>query len=166
MTHCATVGLGALRPRLLRRARRYTSDPAAAEDLAQEALLRVWARLQQEPPVDDLERYLFTALRNISQRRRAAEAALTEAEMPAVAPRAADRLAAGEVLAEIARLPAAQARLILEHGVGGTSYAELARRHGLPVGTVMSRVARGRARLCDRLDLPRDRPVAAILGRR
>jgi len=44
------------------------------------------------------------------------------------------------------------------------SYAELARRYRLPLGTVMSRVARGRARLRARFDLSRHRPVADLLN--
>ena len=48
-------------------------------------------------------------------------------------------------------LPPEQACLIRGLAVEGVSYAELARRHGLPLGTVMSRVSRGRARLAERL---------------
>ena len=43
-------------------------DRAAAEDLAQEALLRVWARLRAEGRIDDLRPYLMEAARNLSRR--------------------------------------------------------------------------------------------------
>ena len=60
-------------------------------------------------------------------------------------------------------LPDDQACLIRALAVEGMSYAELARRHGLPLGTVMSRVSRGRARLSERLGPPKDAPVTALL---
>ncbi len=152
-----------LRKRLLRRARRYAAGPDAAEDLAQEALLRVWARLQDDPPIADIERYLFVTMRHLAARRAKAAEELTETRMPETRPDAPDRLATSAVLAALARLPDGQARLIWEHAVEGASFADLARRHGLPPGTVMSRVARGRAELCIRLGVPRDRPVEALL---
>ncbi len=153
-------------PRLMRRARRYSPSIDAAEDLTQEALLRVWKRLAEEPPIDDVEAYLFTALKNLSRRRRPPAEELTDDLMPATAPEAGSRLAAGDVMQALAHLPDAQATLILEHAVDGASYAELARRHRLPIGTVMSRVARGRARLRARLDLPEGAPVADLLAGR
>lgn len=158
--------LTALMPRLRRRARRYTGSDAAAEDLAQEALLRVWARLLDDPPIEDLDRYLFTAMRNIARRRQAAGEELTDAVMPQTAPVAGDRLAAADVLDALAHLPPAQATLILEHAVDGASHAELARRHGVPLGTVLSRVARGRSELRQRLGLRRRGAVAELLSLR
>ena len=155
--------LGDLRKRLLRRARRYAADPAAAEDLAQEALLRVWTRLQDDPPITDIDRYLFVTLRHLAARRARAVEELTETRMPVTGPAGADRLTTSAVLAALNRLPDAQARLIWEHAVEGASFADLARTHGLPIGTVMSRVARGRAQLCVRLGVPRERPVEALL---
>ena len=161
----AGAGLLRLRPRLLRRARRYTSDRDEAEDLVQETLLRVWSRLNDDPPVDDVERYLFTTLRHLSKRRRQVDEAL-EDDVPGNPAPGTDRLAAAEVAQAMKALPGAQADLILEHAVEGASYRELANRHGLPIGTVMSRVARGRAGLIRMLDLEESRPVADLLGRR
>ncbi|MEL6643882.1 MAG: RNA polymerase sigma factor [Pseudomonadota bacterium] len=161
-----SADLTALLPRLRRRARRYVGTEAAADDLAQEAMLRVWARLLDDPPIADLDRYLFTAMRNIARRRPAAGEELTEAVMPRTEPVAADRLAAAEVLDALAHLPRAQATLILEHAVDGASHAELARRHGVPLGTVLSRVARGRSELRQRLGLRRRGAVAELLSLR
>lgn len=155
--------LSEMLPRLVRRARRYTGDPALAEDLAQEALLRVWIRLEKEPPVDDVQRYLHITLRNLVRRRRPVMDELTEAVMPVTAPEGDRRLAAADVLAALAHLPDAQATLILDHAIDGASYAELARRHRIPIGTVMSRVARGRARLRERFNLPKDAPFSELL---
>lgn len=143
----APESLARLRPRLLRRARRYVPDWDAAEDLVQETVLRVWLRLKRDPPITDLERYLFRALRNLATRPRPRFEALDEADLPADPPRGEDRVEAGRVLAALARLPETQSSLILDRALEGASYAELARRHRLPLGTVMSRVARGRAAL-------------------
>ena len=158
--------ISGFRGRLMRRAVRYTRSRDEAEDLAQEALLRVWARLRQDPPVEDVERYLFTTLRHLAGRRKGAEEELTEETLEGAPAPGTDRLAAAEVVDALRTLPGPQARLILEHALEGASYRELARRHGLPLGTVMSRVARGRAGLIKRLDLTRERPVADLLGRR
>ncbi len=160
------AALAELRPALLRRARRYRSDPAAAEDLVQEALLRVWLRLAHDPPITHLKAYVVTTLRRLAQRDRAMEEELTENRVPTVAELGPDRVAARDVLTAVGRLPRDQAVLLVGLAVEGKSYAELARTHRVPIGTVMSRVSRGRARLRDALNLPEDRPVSALLGRR
>ena len=134
-----------LRPRLLRRARRYAPDPDAAEDLVQEAVLQVWLRLKRDPPITDLERYLFRTLRNLASRQPPRFEPLDETELASTAARPETVIEAREVLGALTRLPPAQASLILAHAVDGTSFRDLARRHALPEGPVMSRVARGRA---------------------
>lgn len=155
-----------LRPKLLRRARRYTRDPAEAEDMVQEALLKVWLRLADDPPITHLEAYVVTALRRIAMRPAPVFDELPEAMTPTVPATGPDRIAAREVQAALEVLPRDQSVLLLGVAVGGESYAALARTHGIPVGTVMSRVSRGRATLRALLDLPADRPVSALLGRR
>lgn len=158
--------LTALLPRLRRRARRYAPNAEAAEDLAQEALLRVWRRLAQDEPIDDIERYVFVTLRNLARRTPLPDEELTDANMPRTEPESMARIAQAEVLEAMSHLPTAQATLLLDHAIDGSSYAELARRHGLPLGTVMSRVARGRARLRAHFDLSHHRPVAELLNAR
>ncbi len=158
-----TAELLRLRPRLLRRARRFVVDWAAAEDLVQEALLLVWTRLAKEPPIDDLERYLFRTLRNLAFRSARPMEELDEANTPHTAPDVTGRLATTDVLEALAHLPDMQASLILDHAMEGVSYAELARRHRLPLGTVMSRVARGRARLRSDMQLDPGVSVAQML---
>lgn len=154
-----------LRARLLRRARRYAPDRATAEDMVQEALLRVWARLRQDPPIEAPERYVQVALRNIARTRALPAGDLDETALPGAPAVDGDRLAARRVLDALKALPEAQGSLIRDHAVLGLSYTDLARRHGLPVGTVMSRVARGRTRLCRSLGIPRETPVEALLDR-
>ncbi len=74
------------------------------------------------------------------------------------------RLATRDVLDCIARLPDDQAILLIEFAQDETSYADLARRHNLPIGTVMSRISRARQRLCKDMDLPHDCAVASLVG--
>ncbi len=156
--------LVAMRPRLIRRARRYCGTADAAEDLVQEALLRVWARLRDIDDIDDLEPYVHTALRNLARRRRPEPVSLEDEMMPVENERAIERIATQEVLQALDLLPAQQSYLLRAHAIDGQSYAEIARIYNIPLGTVMSRVARARARLRSRLDLPRNAPVARLLN--
>ncbi len=169
MTHplpfgtAASPELLALIPDLRRLARCLTRDPSAAEDLAQEALMRVWAQLARGDGIADLRPYLMTAARNLARRPRQAALQLSDAPEPSTPPEAPRRMAVRAVAAALARLPGTEARLLLRHAASGESYAEIARAEGLPIGTVMSRLARARARL--RLDcgLPERGPATALL---
>jgi RNA polymerase sigma-70 factor (ECF subfamily) len=62
----AAIQLEALLPDLLRLARYLLRDRAAAEDMVQDIVLRLWSRMTDpaEPPIDDLRAYAFSALRN------------------------------------------------------------------------------------------------------
>lgn len=167
MTHPSLSGsapeLVALIPDLRRLARRLTRDPATAEDLVQEALLRVWTQMGRHAAIADLKPYLMTAARNLARRPRRAELALSDAPEPSAPPEAPGRLALRDVVGALARLPQAEARLILRHVAGEESYADIAAAEDLPIGTVMSRLARGRARLRQDCGLPENGPVAAFM---
>lgn len=167
MTHPSLPGttpeLVSLIPALQRLSRRLTRDPTAAEDLAQEALLRVWAQIGRGEAIEDLKPYLMTAARNLARRTRPVALALSDAPEPAAPPEAPGRLALREVAGAMSRLPEIEARLILRQVTRGESYADIAVAEGLPIGTVMSRLARGRARLRQDCGLPESGPVAAFL---
>lgn len=150
-------------PELSRAARRLRRNPAEAEDLVQEAVLRVWSRICAGDEVRELRPYLFATLRNLACRPGPRSEPLDESHNPQVAPVAEARLATGAVLRAIRDLPEEQAVLIRALAIEGASVRELALRHGLPAGTVRSRVARGRARLAARLGLPPEAPVSALL---
>lgn len=155
--------LVALIPDLRRLARRLTRDAAAAEDLAQEALMRVWAHLVRGEGIDDLKPYLMTAARNLARRPGRATLALADAPEPVALSQVPGRLALRKVAAAMARMPEPEVRLMLRQVAQGESYAEIARAEGLPIGTVMSRLARLRARLRSDCGLPADGPAAARL---
>ncbi|MEL6170196.1 MAG: sigma-70 family RNA polymerase sigma factor [Pseudomonadota bacterium] len=153
MTPARADALVALRPRLLRRARRYVATKDAAEDLVQEALLRVWARARELDEIDDLEPYVIVAMRNLARRRRTTDLPLDAASDAGVEGSQEARVATTEVLTAMEHLPAHQALLLRDHAIDGVSFSDLARRHGLPIGTVMSRVARARANLRSELGI-------------
>ncbi len=156
-----------LLPQLDRLSRILAPSPDRAEDLAQEALLQVWSRLQKGTDINDLRPYLMTVLRHSS--RKAPEAggiktvALTEQNAGSQPPAQTARLAWQDVQCAIDRLPADQAALLRVLYLRGASYQELAQQFDLPIGTVMSRLARARARLRKELDLPAGHAVAALL---
>jgi RNA polymerase sigma-70 factor (ECF subfamily) len=160
----STCELLGLIPDLRRLSRRLVRDPDRADDLAQEALLRVWAQMAAGAEIDNLRPYLMESARNLARRPARQGEELNEADMPVIAPEAPGKLAMRDVAAALARLPKAEASMILDVATGSMSYADLAARSGLPLGTVMSRLSRSRARLRKHCGLPKAGPVAALLS--
>lgn len=136
-------------PRLRARARRLCRTHDEAEDLAQETALRLWQALRREEGIKAPDRYAMITLHNLARSRWRARHETEELadDMAHTAPAAPARLACVELRAAIARLPADQADLMLQVLAGESSPQALAARHGVPVGTIMSRLARARARL-------------------
>lgn len=157
--------LTALMGPLMARARRLCrNNRAEAEDLVQEALLRVWARLQSGAEIDELQPYLMTVLRHARARKGPMAEAEEAAAEPATAGAAPLRMACRDVAAALRRLPPEQAALLNGLMRDGASYAEMAAREGVPVGTVMSRLARARARLRRELELEAGHAVDTLLS--
>lgn len=160
-----SAALAALMPALSRLARILSSSPEQAEDMAQEALLQVWSRLQSGNSIDDLRPYLMTTLRNARPRNPPQTYALTDQNTPHQDSAIWDRLAYRDVTIALSHLPKEQAALLRPFALQGKSYAALAADFDLPIGTVMSRIARARAQLRAALDLPKSRAVEALLDR-
>lgn len=142
-------------PMLTRRARRLARAPSDVDDIVQDTLLSLCQRLRDGKEIEDLPAY---AMRTLSNRaRRGWRPQMTEELEEDVAltePVALVRLDCADTLAAIAALPDPQ-RTLMEHVARGeTSPRALAQATGLPLGTVMSRLARARARL--RLTLSED----------
>ena len=74
-------------------------------------------------------------------------------------------LALPDVLDALDALPPDQAEVLRLRAVEGLSYADIARRMDLPLGTVTSRLARGRARLAQALGLGDRARIAALMDR-
>jgi RNA polymerase sigma-70 factor (ECF subfamily) len=147
--------LGALR----RYARALLGSAADADDLVQECLTRALARTSLWRPVRNMRAYLFTILHNvhadrISRRNRALDVvpldgatATAAATHPATPPSQYGRLELRDLAAALTRLPEEQRQVVLLVGLEGMSYQEVATVLDVPVGTVMSRLSRGREAL-------------------
>lgn len=121
---------------------------AEAEDLVQDTLLSLCQRLRDGNEIDDLAAY---AMRTLSNRARRGWRTQTTDELEddhaLTEPDALLRLDCADTLAAIQKLPKAQRQLMDLVVAGETSPRALASATGLPLGTVMSRLARARAKL-------------------
>lgn len=148
-----TEKIAALIPRLRRYARALLGDPGAADDLVQDTLERAWRKAALWRPGTDLRAWLFAIMHNlfvnqVRARRRDVEIPLDETALGR--PAAADASAGVQLLdlaSALARLPPEQREVLLLVGLEELTYREAAQVLGVPVGTVMSRLARGRERL-------------------
>jgi RNA polymerase sigma-70 factor (ECF subfamily) len=140
-------------PRLTRFATRLCGSREGGEDLVQDTLERV-LRSPRRVSGDEFP-YLARALRNShvdrirSDARRVRTTSMPET-LEAILPapeRAAAQLEAREVLAAVAELPDGYREVVVAVDVSGYSYTEAADRLGIPIGTVMSRLYRGRRRV-------------------
>ena len=140
---------------LRRAARGMTRSHHDAEDLVQDTLVRVLARPRRLGPAG-AGPYLHQALRNThisslrTRDRRPVLTVLEPEDSRLVAPAAGEPveiLHRREVLAQIHELPTAQREVIAAVDVAGLGYSEAAEVLQIPIGTVMSRLHRGRARL-------------------
>ncbi len=152
-------------PRLRARARRLCRTDDEAEDLSQETALRVWQALLRGDSIAALDRYAMITLHNLARSRWRARRDTQELsdDMIQIAPDAPARIACSEICAAIARLPADQADLMAQVLAGETSPQILAARHGVPVGTIMSRLARARVRLRSDMGLDAQASVVELL---
>jgi RNA polymerase sigma-70 factor (ECF subfamily) len=152
-----TTGLASLIvaeiPRLRRYARALVRDGARADDLVQDCLERAWNRQHLWRDGGSLKSWLFTILHNLhanDARRLSREPATVAAEnAPAgAAPaRQDERLAVEDIATALHRLSEEHRAVIMLVGVEQMTYEEAAGVLGVPVGTVMSRLHRGRERL-------------------
>jgi RNA polymerase sigma-70 factor (ECF subfamily) len=157
---CFRQQLLAAVPRLRRYARSLTLETSAADDLVQTTLERALSHWHQFDQTRDMLVWLLSIAHNafLDQRRR-------DSRMSFVDPAQADaqqdmqRSDPGadvglriDLMAALARLPLDQREPLLLVSVEQFSYAECAEALGIPIGTVMSRVSRGRVALRALLD--------------
>ena len=134
-------------------ARTLCHDPEQAEDLAQEALLKAWQHREQFQPGTNLRAWLATILRNrfysLGRRRKwHADYDQEIIERTLVAPDNQQSIVELEdVRRALAMLPDFQREALILVGAGGMSYEEVAEIAGCPLGTIKSRVRRGRDEL-------------------
>ena len=138
-------------PRLRRYARALAGDRTAADDLVQDTLERAWSKLHLYRRGTDLRAWLFTVMHNVyvNQRRAARPSTPFDEDMPEFAQpaRESDTLVLRDLDAAIRRLPPDQREVLLLVALEDMSYSEAARALEIPIGTVMSRLARAREKL-------------------
>ncbi|MGQ3302100.1 sigma-70 family RNA polymerase sigma factor [Reyranella sp.] len=140
-------------PALRRYAYALVRDHDAADDLVQDTLERALSRWTLRRSDGDLRAWLFTIQRNLyvsalrQGRRRGAHVEFEEATMPSSAAQQESGIEVQDILAALDQLPEEQKSLLLLVGVEDLSYDDAARVMGVPAGTVMSRLSRGRQRL-------------------
>jgi RNA polymerase sigma-70 factor (ECF subfamily) len=144
-------------PRLRRHARALTRDVIAADDLVQDCLERAVSKSHLWQEGTNLRAWLFTILHHtyVNQVRRAAREgtpiALTDIEPePALtsAPNQDKRLELRDLERALAKLSDEQRAALLLVGMEGMNYDQAAAVLDVPVGTIRSRVSRGRDALC------------------
>ena len=153
----------ALLPRLRRFARALTRDATDADDLVQVTLERALTREAQWKPGSNLGSWLFTIMKNawtdearVRTRRNRVHGAGQEIDRVAdpLAPDLNARLAAAAVAQAMDRLPDDQRIAVCLVLVEGLSYSEAAGVLDVPMGTLTSRLARGRMALMAQLEEP------------
>ena len=129
-------------------------DSERADDLVQDALERALSRWHLRRTEGNLRGWLYTILynrfltdRHRSRRRGLHDILTEETELPAVDGGQDSALEHRDLLRAFSSLPEEQRSVLLLIGVEDLSYDEAARVLGVPIGTVMSRLSRGRERL-------------------
>jgi len=149
------AGLAAAVPKLRRFAYALAGRPEDADDLLQATLERALSRRERYEPGTNLDGWLFRICRNLwidemRSRKSRKEADLFEDAIPPAADADRDltaRLELDELRSALGALSEEHRAVLALVGVEGMAYKEAARVLDLPVGTVMSRLARARAQL-------------------
>jgi RNA polymerase sigma-70 factor, ECF subfamily len=155
-------------PRLRRYARALTRNRERADDLVQDTLSRALVKEQFWQPGTNLGAWLFTIMhnQNVNNVRRAVrESGMVDMEISATLPATTDPTALRQMFElerALAQLPLEQRQVILLVGLEGMSYEDAAGILSVPVGTVRSRLSRGRDILRKLLDMEVRRSVAAL----
>lgn len=150
----------AVLPRLRRFARGLAGSASEADDLVQAACERALAREHQFQEGTRFDSWMFRIVQTIwidQLRARDVRKEGGDVEDERVGSDAAvrsieARLALAEVRRAVDRLPAEQRNVLMLVTVEGLSYKEAAEVAGVPVGTIMSRLARARIALHQQLE--------------
>jgi RNA polymerase sigma-70 factor (ECF subfamily) len=154
-------------PGLRRYAAALAGNAADADDLVQECIERALVRHETLREPDSLGRWLRTILHNLyvtKLRRRAAASLPIEdfAEDLALSVPPEDQGQIRDLVRALGSLSVEHRQVLLLVSLEGLSYREVAEILDIPIGTVMSRLARARERLRSLLDGDEDRAVRRI----
>lgn len=139
-------------PRLRRYARLLTGDRCRADDLVQDALARAIERESTFRSGENLRTWLFTLMHNLfidgTRSREAIDWTADASALPEmITPRQSDPVELRDIHVALGKLPADQRDVLLLVAIEGLRYREAAEVLALPVGTVMSRLARAREKM-------------------
>lgn len=146
-------------PNLRAFARSLVNNPSQADDLVQGALTRALANLDKFEAGTNLRAWMFTILRNLyyselrKRRREVEDADGGYAAMLSSQPNQLAALELKDFRKALAQLPTEQREALVLIGASGFSYEDAARICGCAIGTMKSRVNRGRNRLAEMLQI-------------
>lgn len=147
-----------LKPKLLRYCTYRCGDPDAAEDIVQEAMVRLWRRDAEEPPADPAG-WLFTTARHLildgAKVARNRERLLASNPASEAGPEQADRILEREQERErvrevLGRMPKRSGEILMLR-YSGFSYREIAGKVGVAPGSVGTLLARAERRFLELL---------------
>jgi RNA polymerase sigma-70 factor, ECF subfamily len=160
--------LSVLLPRLVAFARTIVGDREVARDLVQEAAARALGARQVPAEGPAYRAWMFQIVRNAAldelRRRRRHEAALRPENDVDLFGFDAARIAKLTVEQGLAAIEPSHREIIALIDIAGFSYAEAARLTGVPIGTVMSRLARARSALLAAIERSTVRPLRTRHG--
>ena len=139
-----------------------TRNGARADDLVQETVMKAWTNIHSYTPGTNMRAWLFTILRNsfYSERRKAKREVADEegeiAEGVASKPDHDGRLNFADFRTAFRKLPVEQREVLVLVGAMQHSYEDAAEMCGVRVGTIKSRLNRGRARLAELMHIDED----------
>lgn len=152
-------------PRLRRYALGLADSPAAADDLVQDTLERAIRKRHLWKRHGSIRGWLYRILYNVflnqatHRNRRRGEIDIDGVAAPlSEQPRQEDGVMVREIAQAVRRLPADQRAALMLTAVEGLPYDEAARILEVPIGTLRSRLSRGRERLRE-LHVPQSRDV-------
>ncbi|MBI3729699.1 MAG: sigma-70 family RNA polymerase sigma factor [Burkholderiales bacterium] len=140
-------------PRLRRYARALVGDRAGADDLVQDTMERGWLKLGSFLPNGDMRVWLFSIMHNLrlDQLRKPSLTTVKlddeDTSLPAQAASQSHGLELRDLQAALMQLPLEQREVLLLVVLEEMKYEEIALTLNIPLGTVMSRLSRGREKL-------------------
>jgi RNA polymerase sigma-70 factor, ECF subfamily len=155
--------LVALVPRLRRFAYALTGSTDTGDDLVQGACERALRNAGRFEPGTRMDSWMFRIIQNLwldDRRRRKVRGTEIDPDLAAIADgglaarQAEDRLTLARVRAGVDTLPPDQRAVLVMVAIEGLSYRETAETLDVPLGTVMSRLARARAKLMPLVEPP------------
>ena len=154
--------IASLLPDLRGYARFLARDPAVADDVVQDGLVRALAALEQFQAGTNLKAWLFTIVRNAfyetARRRRRELSSIGNGDLPqrTIPPDAERRAEIRDLQSTIWTLPPLLREALILVGAQEMSYEEAATVCGVPVGTMKARVSRARTSLAAAMQRERD----------